>query len=212
MEEKEVIAILQKYGVEEILFDFYCGGDSMGDTEWIMPEELPENEWSAIELFLDEEVYNRVEFYVNSDGHYQGESGNVTVMIEDDILTYSKSAQSEWSESKEDKFTVEVTDDEKEFIVDKVNLISGNQEEVEVNYKKDFIMTDELLALVESVKNKLKKEFTKVFFATPEIEYEEDSTFDTSEGWNDENPSVEFYENEMTVTHNYRVTEYRDSE
>ena len=34
-----------------------------------------------LEDYSDGEIYNQVEFYVNSDGHYQGESGVVRIEL-----------------------------------------------------------------------------------------------------------------------------------
>ena len=99
---EKIIKLWKELGVTHIDFEFCCGGDSMNDTTLNIHkgDEIIEN--NELETFFDNEVYKRVEFYVNSDGHYQGESGNVLIELNDegDDFNFMKSAQSEWCERK----------------------------------------------------------------------------------------------------------------
>ena len=94
---EEIIKLWKEKNIDHVDFNFSCGGDSMNDTEiQIYDKQGNEVECSEISDHIDSEVYNKVEFYVNSDGHYMGESGTVKVeLVEDDeepYLSYSKSS------------------------------------------------------------------------------------------------------------------------
>jgi hypothetical protein len=119
-------------------------------------EEIIEND--AISTYFDHEVYNAVEFYVNSDGHYQGESGNVLIQMNDegDGFDFMKSAQSEWCERMTSEVEVELTDEEIEFVKEFVRDINGGESEgANFNYKKDFIINQKRKELIDSIGEKV---------------------------------------------------------
>jgi len=142
----EIVQLWNELNVERINFEFSCGGDSMNDTtitiHGVDDEEI-KNE--TLETYFDSEVYNAVEFYVNSDGHYQGESGYVNITLDEDgeTFNYSKYSESEWTETLETTTKVELTDEQAAFISDKVMNINGSYDEIAVNYKQDCILSDE---------------------------------------------------------------------
>ena len=115
-------------------------------------------------------VYNRVSFYEASDGHYMGEFGTVDVElvedsehIDDIYLSFCKNAQSEWEESILSETELELTEEEANYIKEFVSDINGGEDEsTNFNYKKDFIKTDEMDALEQSIATKVDK-FTSVF-------------------------------------------------
>ena len=78
----------------------------------------------GIELYFEDEVFRNVEFYENSDGHYLGEFGEVTITLNENEnqFDYSKSSTSEYSEPYTDNVRVKITKDEAKFIKDYVNL------------------------------------------------------------------------------------------
>ena len=86
-----------------------------------------------------------MEFYVNSDGHYQGEFGVVTITLNEDKdgFDYSKSSSTEWSESSISEVGIELTENEAQFVSNYVLNINGGNGDCQTNYKKDFILTDE---------------------------------------------------------------------
>ena len=96
MTEKEVIQLWKENGVDSINFEFDCGGDSMNETTInILDKEGNVIECKEIEDYFDNKIYDKVEFYVNSDGHYIGENGNVYITLEDEdeeepYFSYSK--------------------------------------------------------------------------------------------------------------------------
>lgn len=167
---EKIIQLWKELEITHIDFEFTCGGDSMNDTTLVIykGDEVIEN--GTIDAYFENEVYNRVEFYVNSDGHYMGESGNVHIELneDEDDFNYSKSAQSEWCERTTNEIGVELTDEEVAFIKEFVrNLNGGESEHPNLNYKKDFIIGDKEQQLIDSISKKVDdacRDFT------PEIE------------------------------------------
>jgi hypothetical protein len=155
---EKIIQLWKELEITHIDFEFTCGGDSMNDTTLNIHkgEEIIENE--TLSTYFDHEVYNRVEFYVNSDGHYMGESGNVLIEMDDEgeDFNYMKSAQSEWCERMVSEVEVELTDEEIEFVKEFVRDINGgDSENANLNYKKDFIINQKRKELIDSIGEKV---------------------------------------------------------
>jgi hypothetical protein len=155
---EKIIEIWNELQITHIDFEFTCGGDSMNDTTLVIHkgDEVIENE--AISTYFDHEVYNAVEFYVNSDGHYQGESGSVLIELNDegDGFNFMKSAQAEYCERITNKVEVELTDDEIAFVKEFVRDINGGEGEgSNLNYKKDFIINEKRKELIDSIGEKV---------------------------------------------------------
>ena len=159
MELKEAIARWKELNLNRVILTFNCGGDNMGDMDW----ELYDNTDNTVidgDLvdYFDTEVFKHVDFYVNSDGHYMGEAGTVTVELEgeEDDFSYSKDAMSDYEEQIDSDLIVELTDAELAFVKEYVSNINGTQDEdVNFNYSKDFIMTDEMVELEDSIGEKI---------------------------------------------------------
>lgn len=167
-EEKEIIKLWNELNIDHINFNFTCGGDSMGDTDieiFDKDGEIIEN--SDLHNYFDSDIYNRVDFYVNSDGHYIGESGYVEITLVDDdeesYFSYCKIAESEFSEHFTGIGVVTLTDKERTFIAEYVDNINGGDGGFNINYKKDFILTDEYENLIEELKEKIS-DFTSDFY------------------------------------------------
>lgn len=218
MELKEAIARWKELNVDRVVLTFNCGGDSMGDMEWdvrTVDDDLISNE--DLISYFDREVFNRVDFYVNSDGHYIGESGTVTIELEDyeddDIepdFSYNKEAYSDYSESHASTVLIALTDAEVAYIKEYVRDINGGADEhVNINYSKDFIMTDEMSELEASISEKIG-DFTSQYM--PE-DIEEGGQLEDWYNFNtdDFNP-IEFEGNSIKVTINNSVTVQRYSE
>lgn len=158
-DKKEIIKLWNELNIDHINFNFSCGGDSMGDTDieiFDKDGEIIKN--SDLHDYFDSDIYNRVDFYVNSDGHYIGESGYVEITLVDDeegYFSYCKIAESEFSENFTGIGVVTLTDEERSFIAEYVDNINGGDNDFNINYKKDFILTDELEKLVEELKEKI---------------------------------------------------------
>ncbi len=167
---EKIIQLWNELEITHIDFEFTCGGDSMNDTTLNIHkgDDIIEND--VIATYFDHEVYNRVEFYVNSDGHYMGESGNVLIELNDegDEFNYMKSAQSEWCERITTDVEVELTDEEIEFVKEFVRDINGgDNENPNFNYKMDFIINQKRKELIDSIGSKVSDACGNF---TPEIE------------------------------------------
>jgi len=208
---EEIIKIWKELGVEQVRFEFSCGGDSMNDTS-ITIEGKDGNEIDSVELsdFFDSEVYNKVEFYEASDGHYQGEFGNVYITLSDDEddFDYNKSSKSEWSERVDSEVPVELTDEQMKFIKSKVLNINGDCDSLNVNYKNDCILSDKEEELVDDLENTLLDILRDYSPDTDEGEVGEWFTFTT----NEEGEDIKFIGNSIVVQISNEVTIFRDDE
>ena len=149
---QEAVKLWKELGITECEMEFSCGGDSMNDYTFTFFKGSEKIESPELDTFFEDEVYKHVEFYVNSDGHYMGESGKVHIELdeEDDELlfqnhpfTYSKSAQSEFSERFTSVGEMKLTKKELEFLQKNVSNINGGDGDFNMNFKRDFILTDE---------------------------------------------------------------------
>jgi len=146
-------------GISYAKFIFSCGGDSMNDYHFEYftedHDEIPSFEHDAE---LEDMVFKRVEFYVNSDGHYMGEDGTVTIELneEEEDFYFSKEAEAEYCERITSEETVTITDEEVNYINKYVeNIHGGYDNHTEVNYKINFIKTDELDEIEKSIFEKI---------------------------------------------------------
>jgi hypothetical protein len=160
MELKEAIARWKELNIDRVVLNFNCGGDDMGEMDWILYDnEDNEVDDSDLVNYFDREVFDHVDFYVDSDGHYMGESGTVTITIDEDDdedFSYCKDAVSNYEETVTNELVVELTDVELAFVKEYVRDINGGYDQsVNFNYSKDFIMTDEMDELENSIGNKV---------------------------------------------------------
>jgi hypothetical protein len=210
---ENIIKLWKELNVENVNFNFSCGGDSMNDTDI----EIIDKEGNFVESdelidYFDNEVYRKVDFYVNSDGHYIGESGSVYITLDEDddepYFNYSKSAQSEWSEMSTETTTITLNDKESKFIVDYVSNINGGSDNGVINYKKDFILTDEEETIATDLLDKIT-EFAR--------DFEPENINGEAEDWfsfttNDVGEELTLVDNELTITIQQSYITYSDSD
>ena len=198
---ENIIKIWKEKNIDHVNFNFSCGGDSMNDTSIeIFDKEGELVQDSELETYFDDKTYNNVDFYVNSDGHYQGEFGVVTIEFDEDEndFTYSKSSSSEWSESSVNEAEIELTDEEVKFVADYVLNINGGEDDIQTNYKKDFILTNEQEETLKGLEEKIS-EFAQDY--TPndiEGEMNEWHTYTT----NEEGEELKLVDNMLTLSIN----------
>lgn len=196
---ENIIKIWKEKNIDHVNFNFSCGGDSMNDTSIeIFDKEGELVQDSELETYFDDKTYNNVDFYVNSDGHYQGEFGVVTIEFDEDEndFTYSKSSSSEWSESSVNEAEIELTDEEVKFVADYVLNINGGEDDIQTNYKKDFILTNEQEETLKGLEEKIS-EFAQDY--TPndiEGEMNEWHTYTT----NEEGEELKLVDNMLTLS------------
>jgi len=158
-EEKSPIEVWKELGIDHCVASFSCGGDSMNEMEFTYHNEsggeIPEAK-SELDYYFEDEIYKNVEFYVNSDGNYLGESGSVNIVLEEDdeepYFSYDKSATSEWYETHSTKFSFPVSEKTFRLFLDKISSLSGSHSsEYEINYKVDCIITEEDETLIKEL-------------------------------------------------------------
>ena len=137
-------------------FEFNCGGDSMNDTDLIFYVDNGNKieVSSEISSYFDDDIYNHVEFYVNSDGHYLGETGTVRITLNEsgDDVEYSKSSMSQYSESCEGTIECPITKEQAEFITEYISGLSKDAwDNPHTDFKKDFILTEEHENLIQEL-------------------------------------------------------------
>jgi hypothetical protein len=208
--ENEIVQLWNELNVARVNFEFSCGGDSMNDTTiTIHGEDDEEIENVTLETYFDSEVYNAVEFYVNSDGHYQGESGYVNITLDEDgeNFNYSKYSESEWTETVTTTTKIELTDEQVAFINDKVLNINGSYDEVVVNYKQDCILSDEEEEIAEELERTIQEQLNNYTPEQDEGELQEDwFTFTT----NPEGETLKIVGNGLQVQVNNSVTVFKE--
>ena len=215
---EKIIEIWKKENIERAVFNFYCGGDSMGDTDLSFEDsEGKRIEFSdtknedTLATYFDNEVYNEVSFYEASDGHYQGESGNVFITLDsEDMFSYYKDAQSEWSEQIANNIDIELTNDEVEFIKEFVTNINGGRDgSATINYKKDFIMTDKRKDMANRIMEVIDEETRNYVPENIDGELEEWYNFTTD---SNDVTEITIEDNKLSVEINNNYTTYSDSD
>ena len=216
----EAVSEWKKLGIDNANMEFSCGGDSMSDYSFTFytknksavtgrPENI-EVESEELVLFFDRQIFDDVEFYVNSDGHYIGESGNVVINLNDDEdgFVYDKQSQSEWSESYEETIHIKLSKEEIEFVKNKILNINGGQDgDATFNYKIDCIITDEEEELIEVLGKRLENECETYEFQDVEGEEEDWFTWSTNQEVDDVIQFTE--EDEMLVMVRRNFIQYK---
>jgi hypothetical protein len=215
MQTNEAIALWKELGITTADMEFSCGGDSMNDYHFTFyNSENKEVQSGELESFFDDDVFKRVEFYVNSDGHYIGESGNVSIELSEDEenpdFVYYKNAQAEWSESFTDEVAVELTEKEVEFVRSKVLNLVGSQDGNAINYKGDCILNNEEEQISDTISQKISDVVMNHEFENAEGEVEEWFQYNTDEVDSDVLPKIVGNTLFVSLTRQFLV--YTDSE
>ena len=208
---KEAIERWKLLKVTNVEFEFSCGGDSMNDTDIIINAGDETISDEILENYFDNETYNKVDFSVNSDGHYQGEAGTVYIKLDGDCFTYEKNAKSEWSESFTEMVYVTLNEDEISFVKENILNFNGEEDVISTLYKKDIFLSDEDEALVGRIEEKIRKavhDFVpKGFGGEDDGEISDWFSFNTTEN----NLSFD-NENRLVVEYNGSETVFKDDD
>jgi hypothetical protein len=163
--ENDIIQIWKENNIEKCVMEFSCGGDSMGDTEFT----LYDNEGNQVSNdditeYFDHEIYDYVDFYEVSDGHYMGESGTVTIELEEydgeSSFTFSKDAQSEFEETFSGIMEFNLTEVEVKLLEEKISNFNKSEwdSQVFINYKDDCVITDEEEVILNDLIKRIEDE------------------------------------------------------
>lgn len=210
METNKAIALWKELGITNASMEFSCGGDSMSDYQFNFytdGEQSKKVKSSELDSFFDDEVFRKVEFYVNSDGHYIGEFGTVEIVLEEDDedFSYYKSAQSEWSESFSDTVVVELTEKEVEFVRTKVFSLVGGEDGNLINYKGDCIINDDEEQISDTLLVKVYDKVVNHEFEDANGEQGDWFQFDTNEVDSDVLPKIVGNKLYISVTSQFMV-------
>ena len=211
---EEIVKLWKELEITSVEFIFSCGGDSMNETEILIHTDSDEIKNEEIESYIDEEVYKQVEFYVNSDGHYQGESGVVTIELDDEEneLVYSKSSESEWNEDITSEIEIPLTDEEIK-LLDNISIIGGDDSDINVIFVGDEFLTDKEEETLSNLEIKIQ-ETARDFI--PELddhrsELNDFYTYSTnSEGTLDGDSKLEITDNKLIVRVNNSYTIFKE--
>lgn len=204
----EMIKIWKDLNIHRCEMQFFCGGDSMGDTIFTFYDTLNNSIGSSeLEDYFENEVYNHVEFYVNSDEHYIGEEGIVKITLDGDEFKYIKDAQSGWSENISNILKIKLTPEMVKFIKDNVSNINGGEGDSIVNFSKDLILSDNDSKVLENIKATIGG-VAEEFCPTVDGNLDEWYTFTTNEDGED----IEIINDELSLQMENSYTTYTDSE
>jgi len=204
-----IIALWKQLEITNVNFNFNCGGDNMNDTDITIHTKNGEITNDVIHDYFDVVVYDKVEFYVNSDGHYQGEFGVVEITLEDDDddFSYSKSAESEWTEQQSDNVCIKLTSEEQAFVSKNILNLNGDESNFSFVFKGDIFLSDKDEEFLAELETKILVEIRDNEPNIEEGELQDYYSFNTTE-----NDLTINEEGEIEVDVNYSVTVYRDSE
>jgi hypothetical protein len=200
VETNEIIELWKKLDIQRCEMEFSCGGDSMNETDFTFYDSQ-DNQVDADELesYFEGEVYNQVEFYEVSDGHYMGEFGQVVITLEDEddepFFQYDKQSQSEWEEREIEVMKYDLTDSEVKFLTEKVDSIVGGEDGQAINYKTDCVLSDEEEELSEKLLQDIADAANEYDFQDADGEPQDWFTFSTDTG----DGEIEIIDNKLSV-------------
>jgi len=157
---EELIKEWIEKNISEAEFQFSCGGDAMGETDLLFYNDKKEVIDMDKSDILTDLIYKNVDFYENSDGHYQGEFGTVHITFneEEDNFEYNKDSTSEYSNSYTDEVVVSLKEEEWNYLNKYVKDVYGEEKIDTFEYKIDFYKTNLHKKIEESIKECSKNE------------------------------------------------------
>lgn len=200
-ETNEMIELWKKLDIQRCEMEFSCGGDSMNETDFTFYNSQDKQvDGEELEGYFESEVYNEVEFYEVSDGHYMGEFGQVVITLEEDddepYFQYDKNSQSEWEEREVEVMKYDLTDIEVKFLTEKVESIVGGEDGQAINYKTDCVLSDEEEELSEKLLQEISDVANEYEFENASGEPQEWFTFTTRI---DDEDDIQIEDNKLSV-------------
>ena len=211
VETNEMIELWKKLDIQKCEMEFSCGGDSMNETDFTFyNSENKQVDGEELEGYFENEVYNEVEFYEVSDGHYIGEFGQVVITLEEEdsdepYFQYDKQSQSEWEEREFEVMKYDLTDSEVKFLTEKVDSIVGGEDGQAINYKTDCVLSDEEEEMSEKLLQDISDTAEEFEFENADGEQQDWFNFTTRIGDED---GIEIVDNKLSVevTRNFYQT------
>lgn len=163
-ELETVVELWKKNNIKEVVLTFDCGGDSMGNMDWEVFTDkgnFDGGDKDELITYFDGVIFDKVEFYEVSDGHYQGENGTVCITLDDDEndFHYFKDSVSELNETIDETFIMTLTKEEYDFVTEYVEGMEGEEGgDIFTEFKKDFIMTVEQEKILSDLEKRFDEE------------------------------------------------------
>ena len=205
------VDLWKSHQVEKCEMNFSCGGDSMNDYnfDFLDKDEKSVDVSKELSDEIESRVFNEVHFYEASDGYYIGETGVVYITLDDDgeSFTFTKTAESEFSEQYTERTILKLEDSEVKFINEKVLNINGGDGDCVINFKTDCILSDEEEVIYDTLKEKVKDFAEDYEFTEAEGEQEDYYTFST----NEEGDEIDIVDNNIKITINRNFLVYKES-
>jgi hypothetical protein len=145
-----------------------------------------------------------------------GESGTVTVtLIEDDgdeepYFSYDKSSEGEYNERFSERVEIELTNEEAEFLKENVSSISGDDMEMNISYKNDVVIDDNVQKIISGLE---KKVFDFLVTFQPKDFYgDENSQYQFTTNDEEDEELLEIDGNKLKFTATKRAYVYKEME
>lgn len=220
MTKLQAIQIWKENSLINAIITYNCGGDSMGDMETVFNDENGEITFDGsnkLADYLENLSFDKVEYYVNSDGHYMGENGTVEIILDEDMdepdFDFLKSAEYEYSESEHYDIWVELTDIEKNTLKKYVQSIMAENDIYQFEYIGDSIISNDELEILNKIAYKIIEK-TDLYWQQNEFLFEEcnDSVWATFENFFETNLDNEliFENNNLKIFGRFEGYVYKD--
>jgi hypothetical protein len=216
----QAIQIWKENAIINAIITYDCGGDSMGDMATVFYTENGEITFDGsndLADYLENLSFEKVEYYVNSDGHYMGESGTVEIILDEDMdepdFDFLKSAEYEYSEDEHYVIWVELTDIEKNTLKKYVQSIMAEEDNYQFDYLGDSIISNDELEILNKIAYKIIEK-TDLYWQENEFLFEEcnNSVWATFENFFETNPDDEmiFEGNNLKIFGRFEGYVYKD--
>jgi hypothetical protein len=219
MTQQEAVQKWKELGIDHAEFEFNCGGDSMNDTTLNYYDNKAQliSKGTELDSYFDNDVYKNVTFYEASDGHYQGEAGIVTIELDDSSddeadhdFTYSKDSQAEYTENFTETIQINLSAEQLAFIEKNVSNMNGGEGDItRINYKRDFIMTDDDERIANELIELLDNEAVECEFNNSEGEASDWYRYTTNDDNDNDELTIDNGHLKLSVTREFIV--YQDS-
>lgn len=211
--EKKLLNEFKEKGISYAIFTYDAGNDSFNDMVldfYDTNDKLLEINDSGFETLVEDLIFKNCTFYEASDGHYMGESGTVTISIEEDddeeYFNFDKDTKYAYNENILSEIEIILTPIQLDFVENYVSNINGETySDVNINYKTDFIINNERQIIINELCDLIEQK-TSEFIPEDILDLDEYYDYDSSE--NADN-TLELRNDKLILYINNRYTEYR---
>jgi hypothetical protein len=137
--------------VDEIVWEYQAGGDSLNDYSnhfYLNGEEV-----TIEDIDVSDYVLDIIDIAEASDGHYLGEFGTVIITLEDDELHVVKDYQTEWNVSEDEVMYVSVSEKQIEILkkIKSFTILVYEHSLEDIDFTEDLYITDEMRTAIDNI-------------------------------------------------------------